>query len=121
MALPSQMILPAVAFAILASSFPTSAQPKAQPAETRTIAEKVFVYGFPMIMNYGVMYAYVVGTTSSHCKAPFDQIYNTADVDTPADTPVITPNSNTPYWPEQGDPPRSAVARGGGDDDDDRG
>ena len=91
------LILPAVAIAVLGSASPTSAQPKVSPAATRAIAEEAFLYGFPMIMNYGVMYAYAVDTNSGQYKAPFNQIYNTATCITPADTAVITPNSDTPY------------------------
>lgn len=69
----------------------------AQPKATQTIAEEAFVYGFPMIMNYGVMYAYAVDTKSGQYKAPFNQIHNEASVFTPQDTAVITPNSDTPY------------------------
>jgi hypothetical protein len=66
-------------------------------AETVAIAEKAFVYGFPMVMNYGVMYEYFIDQASPQYKAPFNQIYNTARVYTPKDTTVVTPNSDTPY------------------------
>jgi hypothetical protein len=68
-----------------------------QAKATQQIAEEAFVYGFPMIMNYGVMYAYAVDTKSGQYKAPFNQIHNEASVFTPQDTAVITPNSDTPY------------------------
>ncbi|HYY30153.1 MAG TPA: DUF1254 domain-containing protein [Chthoniobacterales bacterium] len=85
------------ALALLGSSSPTSAQDNAAPAETRAIAEEALTYGFPMIMNYGVMYEYAVDTKSGQYKAPFNQIANEANVFTPKDTAVITPNSDTPY------------------------
>ena len=50
-----------------------------------------------MVMNYGVMYEYVIDKSSSQYKAPFNQIYNTARVFTPKDTAIVTPNSDTPY------------------------
>ena len=59
--------------------------------------EEAYVYGFPMVMNYGVMYAYFVDKNSGQYKAPFNQIYNEARVFTPKDTAIITPNSDTPY------------------------
>ncbi|MGH7851515.1 MAG: DUF1254 domain-containing protein, partial [Thermodesulfobacteriota bacterium] len=65
--------------------------------ETKQIAEQAYIYGFPMIMNYGTMYEYSIDRSSSQFKAPFNQIYNTARVYTPEDTAVITPNSDTPY------------------------
>ncbi|MGH7891971.1 MAG: DUF1254 domain-containing protein, partial [Thermodesulfobacteriota bacterium] len=65
--------------------------------DTKQIAEQAYIYGFPMIMNYGTMYEYSIDRSSSQFKAPFNQIYNTARVYTPEDTAVITPNSDTPY------------------------
>jgi hypothetical protein len=66
-------------------------------SETKDIAEECFIYGLPIVMNYAVMYEYVVNTKSSQYKAPFNQIYNFHRVATPEDTAVITPNSDTPY------------------------
>ena len=63
----------------------------------RKIAEEAIIYGFPMVMNYGVYYESFVDKASSQYKAPFNELYNTARVYTPADTAVVTPNSDTPY------------------------
>ena len=69
-----------------------------QPTRSATqIAEDAFIYGFPLIMNYGIMYEYAVNPKSGQYKAPFNQIFNEANVFTPKDTAVITPNSDTPY------------------------
>ena len=59
--------------------------------------QEAYVSGFPMLMNYGVMYEYFVDKNSGQYKAPFNQIYNEARVFTPKDTTIITPNSDTPY------------------------
>jgi hypothetical protein len=67
------------------------------PAETKAIAEEGFIYGLPIVMNYGVMYEYSVDKNSGQYKAPFNQIKNEARVYTYKDTAVITPNSDTPY------------------------
>src|SRR6266480_3490673 len=67
------------------------------PAEIKTIAEEGFIYGLPIVMNYGVMYEYAVDKNSGQYKAPFNQISNEARVFTYKDTSVITPNSDTPY------------------------
>ncbi len=66
-------------------------------AETRAIAEEGFIYGLPLVMNYAVMNEFAVDTKSSQFKAPFNEINNLHHVATPADTAVITPNSDTPY------------------------
>lgn len=65
--------------------------------ETKAIAEEGFIYGLPLVMNYAVMQEFAVDTKSSQFKAPFNQINNEQRVATPADTAVITPNSDTPY------------------------
>src|SRR4029077_9074290 len=65
--------------------------------ETKAIAEEGFIYGLPIVMNYGVMYEYSVDKNSGQYKAPFNQIKNEARVFTYKDTAVVTPNSDTPY------------------------
>ena len=67
------------------------------PAQMAAIAEEAFIYGFPMVMNYGVWYEYFIDKSATAFKAPFNQLYNTARVYTPNDTTVVTPNSDTPY------------------------
>ena len=67
------------------------------PAEIKTIAEEGFIYGLPIVMNYGVMYEYVIDKNSSQYKAPFNKLYNMRRVATPEDTAIVTPNSDTPY------------------------
>jgi hypothetical protein len=67
------------------------------PAETKAIAEEGFIYGLPIVMNYGVMYEYVIDKNSSQYKAPFNKLYNMRRVATPEDTAIVTPNSDTPY------------------------
>jgi len=66
-------------------------------AEVKAIAEEGFIYGLPLVMNYAVMYEYVVDKNSGQFKAPFNQIHNEARVFTYEDTTIVTPNSDTPY------------------------
>jgi hypothetical protein len=65
--------------------------------EAKDIAEAGFIYGLPIVMNYGVMYEYCVDRTSGQYKGPFNQIHNEARVFTYKDSAVVTPNSDTPY------------------------
>lgn len=65
--------------------------------ETQAIGTDAFVYGFPMVMAYGVMYEYAIDKDSGQYKAPFNQLFNESRVFTPKDTAVVTPNSDTPY------------------------
>lgn len=68
-----------------------------QAASHKDIYQEAYVYGFPMVMNYGIMYEYFVDRNSGQFKAPFNQVYNEARVFTPKDTAIVTPNSDTPY------------------------
>jgi hypothetical protein len=71
--------------------------PAPSVAETKAIAEEGFIYGLPIVMNYAMMYEFVVDRDSGQWKAPFNQIFNEARVFTDKDTTVVTPNSDTPY------------------------
>ncbi|WP_425614258.1 DUF1254 domain-containing protein [Anatilimnocola sp. NA78] len=66
-------------------------------AETKAIAEEAFIYGLPLVMNYAVMQEFAVDKNSGQFKASFNELQNEHHVATPADTAVITPNSDTPY------------------------
>ncbi len=66
-------------------------------AEIKAIAEEGFIYGLPLVMNYMVMYEYVVDPSSGQYKGPFNQVVNEPRVFTYKDTSVVTPNSDTPY------------------------
>lgn len=83
-----------------AKSAPASAQNKAEwpnLIEAKDIAEEGFIYGLPLVMNYAVMQEFAVDKNSSQFKATFNEINSQHHVATPADTAVITPNSDTPY------------------------
>jgi hypothetical protein len=67
------------------------------PAEARRIAEAGYIFGLPIVMNYGTMYEYAVDRSSAEFKAPFNELKNEARVYTYRDTAIITPNSDTPY------------------------
>src|SRR6478752_4359970 len=65
--------------------------------EAKDIAEEGFIYGLPLVMYYAVMQEFAVDRNSGQFKAPFNEIKNLNHVATPADTAIITPNSDTPY------------------------
>jgi hypothetical protein len=92
-------VLPAVMLmAILTTTSCTNNPSTVRAAIPREDGYKqAFIYGFPMVMNYGVMYEYAVDQNSGQYKAPFNQIFNEARVFTPKDTAIVTPNSDTPY------------------------
>lgn len=74
-----------------------SAQEKLTPTEARAIAKEAYVYGFPMVDNYRIQYAYFVDAKGLEFKAPYNTIRNLARVFTPEDKAIQTPNSDTPY------------------------
>jgi hypothetical protein len=82
---------------VFAAATPCPAQDKLSSTEFEKIAEEAYIYGFPLVMNYGTVYEFNVDKASSQYKGPFNHIANAANVFTPADTAVVTPNSDTPY------------------------
>src|SRR5216684_4277707 len=73
------------------------AQISASAAEARAIAKDAYVYGFPIVDNYRIQHAYWVDKATPEYKAPWNQIWNSARLYTPADTAIQTPNSDTLY------------------------
>lgn len=67
------------------------------PDQARAIAKEAYVYGFPMVDNYRVMYSYFVDKQNAEYKGGWNQVHNTARVYTPDDKTIQTPNSDTPY------------------------
>jgi hypothetical protein len=78
--------------------FPAAhAQTGVSPAEARAIAKEAYIYGFPIVDNYRVQHAYWMDKTNPEYKGPFNQIWNSARLFSPADTAIQTPNSDTLY------------------------
>lgn len=93
----SRKFIPALLLAA-ALSVPASLHAEqVTPEEARAIAKEAYIYGYPMVANYRIMYGYNLDKTNPEYKGPFNQLVNTARVFTPADRMVITPNSDTPY------------------------
>src|SRR5277367_2108131 len=62
-----------------------------------TIAKEAYIYGFPLVTNYETIYKQTINKTDSNYRAPFNTIASLANVATPDDKFVVTPNSDTPY------------------------
>lgn len=71
--------------------------PALTTAGARDIAKDAYIYGFPMVDNYRIMYSYFEDRGGPEYKAPWNIIFNNARVYTPQDTAIQTPNSDTPY------------------------
>ncbi|AGB24077.1 hypothetical protein Mycsm_03806 [Mycobacterium sp. JS623] len=77
---------------------PSSPTPAAvTPEQARAIAKDAYIYGYPMVDNYRVMYSYFVNKDDPEYKGGWNEIHSAARVYTPKDTAVQTPNSDTPY------------------------
>ncbi len=74
-----------------------SKEPAVSPEAVRKIAKEAYIYGFPIVDNYRVLYSYFIDTTDPEYKGPTNQVLNVARVYTPADKSIQTPNADTPY------------------------
>mmetsp|Transcript_49694 Transcript_49694/g.144148 ORF Transcript_49694/g.144148 Transcript_49694/m.144148 type:complete len:488 (-) Transcript_49694:129-1592(-) len=61
------------------------------------IGREAYVYGYPLAENYNTMYAFALDNSSAQYKAPLNVLKNEANLFTPEDTAVVTPNADTPY------------------------
>lgn len=66
-------------------------------AEVRAIAKEAYIYGFPIVDNMRVQYAYFTDTKNPDYKAPYNTLFNIPRVFTPDDKAIQTANSDTPY------------------------
>src|SRR3984957_1775297 len=60
--------------------------------EARAIPKEAYIYGEPIVDNYRVQYAYFVDRANPEFKAPWNHIWNSARLFTPADKAIQTPN-----------------------------
>ncbi len=65
--------------------------------------QQAYIYGFPMVAAYKAMYQFNVDKSDPQYKGPFNKVVNDAQVFTPKDTAIVTPNSDTPYSMLQAD------------------
>jgi len=61
------------------------------------LAQAAFIYGYPMVDIYSILYKYVADPASPEYKAPLNQLYNTRRVATAEDRAIVAPNCDTPY------------------------
>ncbi len=73
-------------------------------AQIRDDAKQAYIYGFPMVDNYRIQYAYFQDKQGSQFRSTWNTLHSDAHVATPADTAVQTPNSDTPYTTLGADP-----------------
>lgn len=61
------------------------------------LARDAYVYTYPMVKNYLTLFQYALEQGGNQYKGPLNTLSNVARIFTPADTAIITPNSDTPY------------------------
>jgi hypothetical protein len=71
--------------------------PAVTPEQARAIAKEAYIYGFPLVDNYRVQYAYFVNKQDPEYKGGWNEIHSAARLYTPEDKAIQTPNSDTPY------------------------
>ena len=91
------MMALAIAGGCLASASTSVQAQDVAAAEARAIAKEAYIYGEPMVDNYRIQYAYFVDSKNPEYKAPWNQLWNSARLFSPADKAVQTPNSDTLY------------------------
>ena len=65
--------------------------------EARATAKEAYIYGFPIVDNMRIQYAYFTDKNNTEYKGPRNQIINIPRVYTSEDKAIQTPNSDTPY------------------------
>lgn len=85
---------PSAAAAQAGASGPVAA---VSSTKLESTAQQGYVYGFPLVDFYRILYGYAIDPKSPAFVAPFNVLHNTDHVYTPADTTVQTPNADTPY------------------------
>jgi len=66
-------------------------------ANIAAIAQEAFIYGYPTVDLYNILYQYTADPAGPEYKAPLNAIYNTRHVATPEDRAVVAMNCDTPY------------------------
>ncbi|HVN36721.1 MAG TPA: DUF1254 domain-containing protein [Myxococcota bacterium] len=93
--IPTLLRAAGLALGVIALAAPALAE--LTPDAAHSIAKEAYVYGYPLIDEYRMLYAYAVDTKSPAYKAPFNTIKSEARVFTPEDKAVSAPNSDTAY------------------------
>jgi len=79
-------------------ALPKPADAAIKPDEARAIAKDAYIYGYPLVESYRILYSYFVDRSNPEYKAAWNEkVANNARVFTPADVAMGTPNADTPY------------------------
>ncbi|MBE9067369.1 DUF1254 domain-containing protein [Leptolyngbya cf. ectocarpi LEGE 11479] len=67
------------------------------PQEARLIAKDAFIYAYPMVDSYRILFAFFLWPNNDEYKGPLNTLLGAAQLFTPSDTTIQTPNADTPY------------------------
>ncbi|MGW8317127.1 MAG: DUF1254 domain-containing protein [Bacteroidales bacterium] len=84
-------------------------QEKISPDEAKQIAEEAYIFAYPMIEHYKMMFAMAMYEGSGAYAAPFSVMVNNAHLSGPQDTIIVRPNNDTFYsgvWFDLSDQPQ---------------
>lgn len=66
-------------------------------AEVTELAREAYLWGYPMVDNYAILYSYALAPNSAEYKAPLNEISHVRRVAGPEDRAIVAPNVDTPY------------------------
>jgi hypothetical protein len=65
--------------------------------DARAIAKEAYIYGYPLVDNYRVIYAFSADRNGPAFKGPLNELHNEARLQSAQDRTIVTPNSDTLY------------------------
>jgi len=65
--------------------------------KAKTIAEEAYIFAYPMLENYRMMFAMAMYDKSGAYLAPFNVLVNNSTLNGPKDTIIVRPNNDTFY------------------------
>jgi hypothetical protein len=75
----------------------TQKQVKVSTEEAKQIAEEAYIFAYPMIDHYKMMFAMAMYPESGAYNAPFNVLYHNPELSGPKDTIIVRPNNDTFY------------------------
>jgi len=70
---------------------------KLTPELAKQITEEAYIYAFPMLDHYKMMFALAIYPESGAYEAPFNVLKNSSDLKGPEHTVIVRPNNDTFY------------------------
>jgi hypothetical protein len=72
-------------------------EPELSSDEIKQIAEKAFIYAYPLLENYRIMYGNMVDESSDEFLGSYNTLHNEEMLATPDDKGFVSPNVDTLY------------------------